>query len=169
MNEQTKKKLWPVWIVLGALPGVVVWLFLIRIGIAGEFAGLLAGFGAIAFYRWSGAELKTSRLLAGSAILIIIALLVNQIGYSLDVYIKFAENWYGAAGEKFSFWDAFVTVFNSFLVKNSEGMRKFYIEAGVQGILCTLLMWIALFIYYRKMDELDEGDKSFEQDKPDER
>lgn len=156
MNENLKKKLWILWILLGAIPGSVIWLAVVKAGYAGEFAGILVGFGAVALYRWSGAELKYSRMAVGALILIAVAVVTNQLSYSLDIYNRFAENWYGAAGEEFSFLDAFSTVWDSFVLKNAEGMRKFYIEAAVQGILCSLLFWIAIFVYYRKMDELDE-------------
>ncbi len=155
MKVNLKKKLWPLWIFLGAVPGSVLWLFLVNIGYAGEFAGLIAGFGAMAVFRWSGAELKYSRLIIGSVMLSVISVIVNHIAYALDIYNKFSENWFGAAGSKFSFFDASRTVFSDFFIRNAEGLRKFYIEAAVQGILCSLLFWIALFIYYRKVEELE--------------
>lgn len=158
MSDAMKKKLWILWILLGAVPGVVLWLFLVKAGYAGEFAGVLIGFGAVALYRWSGAELKYSKMIVGAILLLAIAIITNQLGYSLDIYNKFAENWYGAAGNEFTFGDAFTTVWDSFVVKNAEGMRKFYIEAAIQGILCSLLFWIALFVYYRKLDELENGE-----------
>lgn len=158
MNENIKKKLWIVWILLGALPGAVIWLFLINAGYAGEFSGIIAGFGAIALYRWSGAGLEYPRMAVGAVLLTVLAVCINHLGYSMDIYNKFAENWFAAAGSEFGFFDAVRYVFTDFLVKNIEGMRKFYIEAAVQGILCSLLFWVALFIYYRKIDEL-EGKK----------
>ena len=160
MKEETKKMLWLLWIIAGALPGVVIWLFLVKIGIAGEFAGILIGLGAIMLYRWSGAELKNGRMIVGTAILVVIALVVNHLGYSMDIYNSFAENWYGAAGEEFTFLDSIKTVYEYFLVQNVEGMRSFYIEAGIQGTLCTLLFWIALFIYYKKYDEIENEEKT---------
>lgn len=160
MKEETKKILWPLWIITGALPGVVIWLFLVKLGIAGEFAGILLGLGAVLFYRWSGAELKYGRMIVGAVILTVIALVVNHMGYSMDIYNSFAENWYGAAGEEFTFLDSVKTVYEYFLIQNVEGMRSFYIEAGIQGTLCTLLFWIALFVYYRKFDEIESGGKN---------
>lgn len=155
MKDNTKAGLWLLWVILGMLPGVVLWLFLVHTGHAGEFAGILIGFGSMAFYRWSGAKMKYSRMIVGIVIIIITALLVNHIGYSLDIYNSFSEGWYGVAGVDFTFWDSVKTVFSSFLIKNQEGMRKFYIEAAVQGCLWSLMCWVVLFVYYRKMDELD--------------
>jgi uncharacterized membrane protein len=150
-----KNKAWPAWIILGAIPGIIIWLFIVKIGYAGEFAGLLIGFGAIALYRYFNCPMKKSRLIIGSLILLALVLITNHLAYSIDVYEQFAEDWYGAAGENYSYFDAIKTVFNSFVLENLENMRSYYIEVAIQGTITTLTMWIIFFIYYIKSDALD--------------
>jgi hypothetical protein len=99
--------------------------------------------------------MKKSRLVIGSLILLVLVLITNHLAYSIDVYEQFAEDWYGAAGESYSYLDAIKTVFNSFVLENLENMRSYYIEAAIQGTLTTLAMWIIFFIYYIKSDALD--------------
>lgn len=153
MKKEISEKLWAFWILLGALPGAVIWIFLDSVGIAGEYAGLLIGFGAIAVVRYAECKMKNRVLIAGSFMLILIGMISNHIGYALDVYKSFGEGWYGV---HLSFAESFKLVYNSFIVSNFEGMRGFYFTSLIHGVLCMLLMWIVLFIYYKKSDEIDE-------------
>lgn len=153
MKKGINEKLWVLWILLGALPGAVIWIFLDSVGIAGEYAGLLMGFGAIAVLRYAECKMTNLILAAGSFILVLTGTLSNHIGYALDVYKSFGEGWYGI---HLSFAESFKLVYDSFIVSNFEGMRGFYFTSLIHGVLCMLLMWIALFIYYKKSDVLGE-------------
>ncbi len=153
MKKEIIEKLWALWILIGALPGAIIWIFLDSVGVAGEYAGLLMGFGAIAVVRYADCKMKNGVLAAGSFILVIIGIISNHIGYALDVYKSFGEGWYGV---HLSFAESFKLVYKSFIVSDFEGMRGFYFTSLIHGILCMLLMWIALFMYYKKSDAVNE-------------
>ncbi len=159
MKKEINEKLWALWILIGSLPGAVLWIFLDSVGIAGEYASLLMGFGAIAVIRYAGCRMKNTVMIAGGFILVLIGVLSNHIGYALDVYKSFGEGWYGV---HLSFAESFKLVYSSFVVSDFEGMRGFYFTSLIHGILCMLLVWIALFVYYKKSDTIEEEENGRE-------
>lgn len=140
-------KFWPLLLVAGAIPGLVLWLLLVRLTFAGEYAGLVVGFGAATTFGYFGCKYSKKRIAIGCLIIIMLAVITNHLGYAMDIFFTFGDSYYGMAGEKLTFMGAVKKAFDVFVVKNTEGLRKFYIEAMMQGILCSCLLWLVLTIY----------------------
>lgn len=152
MNKS--EKFWLPLCLLGMLPGFILWIVLYQVGFAGEYAGLLCGLGGIGMLRRSGAKLTKGRLFAGIVLLLALAFLANHVGYILDVYNNVNGLWAEQTKLDFSYSDAARIVYHNILLENEENMRTFYLEALIQGMLCCLLFWVGLFIYYTKLDKI---------------
>ena len=156
MSDEKKKKYWFCLTAAAMLPGFLLWVLLCMVGFAGEYAGLIMGLVGIRVFRWTGAELKKTRLFIGAAMLVFFCFAANHFSYCFDVMRDFSEVIDAEIGGKFSFFEASSTVIKRFLIENVGSMRGIYLEAAIQGLLLALLFWVALFIYYIKFDEIEE-------------
>lgn len=159
MNNNSKDFLWPLFIILGSVPGVIIWLLLVRLGLAGEFAGLIIGFGAATVVGYYRCKITKRRIILGSLILVIIAFLSNHLAYSMDIYFTFSAEWYGIVGEELTFVNSIGKAWKFMVLENIEDMRKFYFEAWIQGALCSLLVWVASNLYrlVGNKEEMESG------------
>lgn len=159
MSDEKKKQNWLPLCFAAMLPGFILWVLLCMVGFAGEYAGIIMGLVGIRVFRWTGAELKKSRLVIGALLLTGLAFVANHLSYCYDVMKDFSEVLVKQTGTKIGFFKASKTVIKSFLIDNLGGMRSIYLEAFVQGLLFALLFWVALFIYYIKLDEIENREE----------
>lgn len=146
-NNNKSDRLWPLLVIAGCIPGIIIWLLLVRLSFAGEFAGLIVGFGAVTVFSYFGCSCNRKRIVLGTVIISVIAVLTNHLGYTMDIFFNFRDSYMEIVGEKLTFFEAFKRAVSIFVVKNVEGLRKFYLEAMCQGILCSGLLWVVINEY----------------------
>lgn len=156
--DNSKDSLWPVFIVLGMIPGLVIWLLLVRLGLAGEYAGIIAGFGAATVFNYFRCKISKVRIAIGCFIILVMIFITNHLAYAMDIFFTFSGQWYGEAGGNISFGECIVKTWKLMVALNVEGLRKFYFEAMISGVLCTLIMWLGIMIFkYSTIEEEENG------------
>lgn len=128
--------------IIGALPGLIIFLVLDYLNFSSFFASLVIMLGSAYGYKWFAKTLKEKGLVISLIIGFIIIILSNEISNAYNLYIEYSSLY------KINLFDAYKAM--PYYITNSEVFRSSYIQSLIITIIFGIIGSLSNIGLYRR-------------------